>query len=289
LETADQIAELFGQGFFPGSEDHYGTNGAIIPYSPTCLFGNSPLLGAREGERGPPILFTSPYAMQLKRIFLHGGILMLDLRKPRSVLGSKAEREKQEEDFLSHLKSSMDDNLQLWADENLVVFLHKRDAYSQCLDWAMEHVFSMSCFSTQNPGRVLALELERLDSTLIEEKEFNISHFMLPPSEEVERVLEAWESPISPSQKFENLLRTRNEDVHRPPPSSSSQKKRSFKGNSSKRRSNRGNSKQNSSMQHSSRQHSSRQQLDSKQQPSYSPPSSEWTVVKRKRMRDTSY
>jgi len=43
---------------------------------------------------------------------------------------------------------------------------------------------------------------------------------MLPQSEKVEEVLEAWESPISPSQKFENLLRTRTEDVHRPPPSS---------------------------------------------------------------------
>jgi len=248
METAAQTADLFGQGFFSGSEDHYGTNGAIIPYSPTCLMNNSPQLGARQGERGPPILFTSPYEMQLKRIFLQGGILIVDLRKPRAVLGSKAERDNQEEDFLSHLKSSMDDNLQLWADENSVVFLHRRDAYSQCLDWAMEHVFSMSCFSTQDPGRVLVLELIRLDSTLIEEKEFNLSHIMLPPSEKVEEVLEAWESPISPSQKFENLLIARYEDVHRPPPSSSSQKKRSFRGNSSKGRSN------------SSRQHSSKVQ-----------------------------
>ena len=285
LETAAQMADLFGQGFFPGSEGSEGTNGAIIPYSPTCLFGNSPQLGARQGERGPPILFTSPYEMQLKRIFLHAGILMMDLRKPRAVLGSKAERDTQEEDFLTHLKSSMDDNLQLWFDRDSVVFLHRRDAYTQCLEWAMEHVSSMTCFSTQDPEQRLALALEGVDSTLIEEKEFNLSHFMLPPSEEAERVIDAWESPISPSQKFENLLRTRNEDVHRPPPSSSSQKKRSFRGNSSKRRSN---SSRQHSKQNSSRQHSSRQQLDSKQQPPSSPPSSEWTVVKRKRRRDQS-
>jgi len=109
---------------------------------------------------------------------------MLDLAKPLAVLGSKAERDNQEEDFLSHLKSCMDDNLQLWTDKNSVVFVHRRDAHSQCLDWAMEHVFSMSCFSTQDPEQRLALALKGVDSTLIEEKEFNLLPLHAPSKRE---------------------------------------------------------------------------------------------------------